>query len=332
MSKKAFLCTMLFAFALFLTACASYDQTPIQLTIESIPQKVEPRDFLRGLGYDSFAEHEFLRRGPEWIALRTNTAIQDLRIIYLIPRYEAVFDGEWHIQRHYTHDRTRLTIDLLPEEPLVMAWQGGNYGSAEFGLEGLAFTDTDGHERYFMLRKNDDVTYLREFENLPHNLDDPLITIVRPCPEIKLVVAWIMDWRYQDDRDAHTAKSNFLQQFDAYTEFDGSHRFSPIDGWWAFSANIDLYDFQFFRVGHSDNPWVDDERRYPFYVGTILDSQAVVPFGEPVVIPWHPGGSVPNFGIGFLDESGQQRNFAFIENNGGGFPPMFVLEFIDRGY
>jgi len=63
-----------------------------------------------------------------------------------------------------------------------------------------------------------------------------------------------------------------------------------------------------------------------------LDNRAVVPFGEALVIPWSPGGTMPSFGIGFLDENGNRRNFALNSNEGSGFPPKFISEFADRIY
>jgi len=63
-----------------------------------------------------------------------------------------------------------------------------------------------------------------------------------------------------------------------------------------------------------------------------VGAQDILPFGEPVVIPWIPVGTMPHMGIGFLDETGQQRNFWLNSNNASGGPPMLITEFTDRGY
>ena len=282
------------------------------LTVVDIPQGSEPA--------------EFLNWGSDFVALYTDTAIEDLRIISVIPYYEASFDDGWQFVRHHAYTWTRHTIDLLPEEPIVMAWQAdGRYVSGG-GLDGLSFVDTDGHERFFILQQNDGMTYLEEFVNEPHSFSGPNITIVRPSPEIELVAAWITD----QQGDVHAIRNNFLQQFDFYTEFDNP--FVTLEGLWlAFGANMDLRDFQFFGLGHVCNPWVDDEW-HPFYVGTMIGSQDILSFGIPLVVPWHPGGTLPSFGISFLDENDQRRNFSLNSNEGSGFPPMFILEFVDREY
>jgi hypothetical protein len=67
-------------------------------------------------------------------------------------------------------------------------------------------------------------------------------------------------------------------------------------------------------------------------VDTVLGAQAVLPFGEPVAIPWRPSGTWPTAGISFLDENNQRRNFTLNSNEGSDFPPMFITEFVDRVY
>jgi len=301
----------------------------IQLIVEDIPQGVEPAEFLYELGYDSFVEHDFLRWGSDWIALRANAAIYDLRIIYLIPRYEASFADGWQFVRHYSYLGTRLSISLVPNEPLVMAWWADGRNIAERGLEGMAFVDVTGSERFFVLQYNGGVTYLEELENPPHTPDIPKATIVHPSPEIELVLVWITDLRPPGERDGWALAYNFLQQFESYTEFYNPSRH---DGnWLIFGANKDLEDFQFFELGHVCNPWIGDEFHL-FYISTVHGSQEVLPFGVPVAVPWCPGGSLSRFGISFLDENGQRRYFAFGSNEGSGFQPMFVFEFIDREY
>jgi|GEM_PF-1862639 len=344
---------------------------PILLTVESIPYGTDPADFLRELGYDSFAEHEFMRSGPDWIVLRTNTQIPDLRIIAVIPHYDAVFDNGWQFMRHYTSSPwTRLEITLLPDEPFVMAWHSNEQGITEWGLDGISFTDVCGYERFFILRHDGDVTYLEAFEKNPRQPDSPLVSVkhlrskvdiervvcalhqpgclveqrfsatrpncsaanggmdvsvVHSPSDIELVAAWIIDWHV----DTQNAKNNFLQQFYAYTTLDNPY--SHANSWVIFGANTNLYDFQFFRVGQVCDPWVDDEFHL-FYVGALIDSQDILAFGEPIVVPWHPGGTMPGFGIRFLDKDGQRHNFTLNANEGSGFPPMFILSFVDRIY
>jgi len=247
----------------------------------------------------------------------------------LIPRYEASFDDGWQLVRHYAYTWTRLEIDLLPDVPFVMAWNADERGITEMGLDGVSFVDADGLERFFILRQRDDVTYLEEFENSPHSQGSPMISILRPTPEIELVAAWIVDWRHESERDEHTTRDNFLQQFQSFTEFDNPS--VSLESWVAFGASMDLRDFQFFGLGHACDPWVGDAW-HPFYVGMVIGSQSVLPFGEPVVVPWLPGGTWPHFGISFLDEDGQRRNFALNSNEGSGFPPMFIFEFDNRVY
>jgi len=300
---------------------------PVQLSVEDIPQGVEPAEFLLGLGYDSFAEHEFLQSGSDWVALRTNTEIRDLRIITIIPHDVASFDDGWQFLRHYSAGSwTRLTIDLLPSEPFVMAWFSDGSGITQWGIDGVSFVDSDGRERFFILRQDGGATHLEEFENSPHNPDSPRISIVRPSPEIELVAAWIAT---ASERDTQAARNDFLQQFKSYTEFNNPN--AIIESWVAFSTNMDLRDFQFFELKQACDPWVGDVWR-PFYVGTVLGSQAVLPLSEPVVVPWHPGGTMPSFGISFSDENGHRRNFTLNSNEGSGFPPMFISEFVDRVY
>lgn len=299
---------------------------PAHLTVEDIPQGDEPAEFLRELGYESFATHEFLGWGEDWIALRTNTAIRDFRIIELIPRYEASFTGEWQFERHYMYTWTRLSVDLMPDEPLVMSWQADEWDISGRGLDGIAFLDADGRERFFVFRQNDGATYLKEFEDSPPGPDTPRITITHPSPQIELVTALIAGRRGDGD-EAET--SDFLRQFEAYTEFDNPY----VDDapWLVFGANTDLRDFQFFLVGQVCDPWIGDEW-HPFFIATVPGSQEVLPFGEPVIVPWISFGTMPAFGIGFLDETGSRRNFTINLNTGSGYPFMFLLEFTDRGH
>jgi len=300
---------------------------PIELTVDDIPYGVDITDFIRELGYDSFAEHEFLQWGTYWIALRANAVIRDLRIIDVIPHYDASFDDGWQFELRYrSSEWTRIKIELLPGEPFVMAWD--ERGLTEQGFLGVSYTDVDGSERFFLLRHDGSVTYLYEFENTPQKSDSPMITIIRPSPEIELVVAWFVVWS-DDGWYSRPATDSFLQQFESYAEFDNPY--SNFSSYVVFSANMDLYNFQFFRLGHDFGSCVDDEWHH-FYVGTMLGFQDVLPFGEPVVIPWHPGGTWPQFGISFLDETGERRNFTLNSNEGSGFPPMFIFEFVDRGY
>jgi len=194
--------------------------TPIQLMVWDIPQGAEPAEFLRELGYDSFVEHEFLRWGSDWIALQTNTVIRDLRIIFATPHYEAFFTDEWRFVRHYTYSHTRLYIDLLPNEPLVMAWQADGQGITGTGLDGVSYVDADGNERFFILQQANGVAYLEEFTNSPHMHSSPKISIIRPSPEIELVVAWFLDFRPANGRAARALGNDFMQQFESYTVFD----------------------------------------------------------------------------------------------------------------
>jgi len=301
---------------------------PIPLTIRAIPQGVEHGDFLRELGYDLFIECELLQNELDMIAIWADTAISDLRIILLIPRYDANYDGQWQIVRRYSHTWTRDTIELSPNEPYIFSWRT-EQGITESGLDGVAFTDEDGHERFFVLRYGDGVPYLEELEDWPHTYNSPRITITRPSQEIELIAAWIADWQPEDERDDQAAIDNFLQQFDTYTEFENPTAIS--ESWVVFGTNTDLRDFTFFRLGHNCDMFVDGELR-PFHVGTVLGSQEVLPADTPVVVPWHPSGTWPHFGISFLDETGQRRNFSLNSNEGSGFPPMFISEFYDRVY
>jgi len=300
---------------------------PVQIKIDDIPHGIDPANFIHELGYESFTEHEFLQWGAHWIALRTNTAIYDFRIIEVIPHYEASFDDGWQYELFYSSPRVRHEIDLLPGKPFVMAW--ADWGITEWGLQGIAYIDADGSERHFILRWDGNETYLEEFENSPHEPDSPMITIMNPSPEIELVVAWFVDdWWAGQGADYGIAKYNFLQQFESYTEFNNPY--VNFSSYAVFSSNTDLYDFQLFRIGFTCDPQVGDEWHF-FYIGEIIDFQEIVSFGEPVVIPWHPGGTWPNFGISFLDEDGHRHNFSLNSNNGSGFPPMFISSFEDKG-
>ena len=300
---------------------------PIQLTVDSIPYGVEPADFVRDLGYASFAEDVFLRAGVEWLVLRTNVAIRDFRFIFVTPWYDVSFDSGWQIDRNYAYEETRHTTDLLPDEPFVMAWQAER-GLTEIGLEGVAFIDTDGHKRYFIMRPYGEAVHLVEFENTVNWRNYPRISVINPSPEIELVVAWISARSLDEAQEGQEDCAIFLQQFESYTEFVIPYLSWP--SWVAFSANIDLFDFVFFRLGQICDPWVDDEW-HPFYVGTALGHQELLPFGTPLVVDWHPVGTMPGFGFGFYDENGTRRNFALHSNEGSGFPPMFMFEFVDRG-
>lgn len=129
----------------------------------------------------------------------------------------------------------------------------------------------------------------------PHEPHEPWITVVRLTPEIELVAAWFID---------------------------GDQRV-------VFSANTDLSEFQFFRLGLDFTPCVSDEWRPPFFVDEILLLQESVPFGETVVVPWHPSGTWPSFGIGFLAENGRRHTFSLNEDVEGDIPAMLILGFAD---
>lgn len=308
-----------------------YPPEPIRLTVTDIPQNTEPTEFLRGLGYDSYTTHEFLQWGENWIAIRTNTAIQDLRIIEVIPRYTAIFDGGWQMMRHYVaYPWERAAVSISPAEPFVMAWDADERGISDGGLMGVAFVDFDGHERFFRLQEIGGDTHLVEFENTLHTPSEPRITTIRPSAEIELVAAWFAPWwNWLEDEYVANAKRNFLRQFDTYTEFENSS--ASFASWVVFGANTDLHDFRFFGLGQVCNPWVGDEFHF-FFVSEVLDEQAFLPFGEALVIPWNPGGTMPRFGISFLDENGTRRKFTINSNEGSGFPPKFISEFTDRIY
>ena len=310
---------------------------PIQLTVQGIPAGVYPVNFLHDLGYDAFDKHELLRwearwASADWLVLQTNTTIQDFRVITLIPHYEAYFDNGWQFTRHYAYEWTQFTTDLLPDKPLVWWWHADERSLTESGLSGVAFVDADGHERFFRVQQDGDTIHLVPFENIPGATNNPMITILRPSPEIELIAAWFIDYHrngYTMDKNALAARNHFLQAFETYTVFD-----NPLDTWgfWVtFGANTDLQGFQFFNLGHVCDPWVNEGWHY-FYVDTVLGTQAVLPFGEPVAIPWRPSGTWPTAGISFLDENNQRRNFTLNSNEGSGFPPMFITEFVDRVY
>jgi hypothetical protein len=298
---------------------------PVQVTATAIPFGAEPGGFLRGLGYESYAEHEFLQWGPDWVVLRTNTAIRDFRIIELIPRYEARFEDGWRFARRYAYVWTSHIIDFMPGEPFVMTWYSNALSFADINMHGISFVDADGLERFFYFRQDDGVTSLEEFENAPFWVI-PEITRRFIDPDIELMAAWFAS-RLTVDIDVRTTMNGFMQQFDAYTEF--ANPFWSIDSWLVFSANKDLREFTFFTLGLVCDPMVGGEL-HPFYVDAVLDSQDVLPFGKPVVVPWHPIGTWPSYGIGFTDENGQRRTFWVNDNTGSGFPPLFIGEFTDR--
>ena len=108
-----------------------------------------------------------------------------------------------------------------------------------------------------------------------------------------------------------------------------------VEGWWLiFYANTDLQNFQFFSMTLACGPWRDIDwlLRHPYpdhfyYVGEPLGSLALLPFGEAMVVPWHPSGSFPNAGISFVDEAGRQRNFTLTANHGDYGSPIFFSEF-----
>jgi len=257
---------------------------------------------------------------PETPLLRNTFGDADFHMLTVIPRYEAIFDGSWHFVRHYTHISRRPVAGLHPN------WM---WRDDERGLDGVSYIGADGIERFFIIRYNGEEAWLEEFDNSPMWPDSPLITIARLTPEIELIAAWFGGWHHSDAETALASRDGFLQQFDSYTYFDA---FSSISTHRViFSANTDLHNFEFFRLA-----WVDcyefiDGRWEPWYVGEVLAAQDIVPFGEPVVVPWHPGGTFAVFGFGFLDEYGIRRNFWLNPNEASGFPPLAIGEFLDRG-
>jgi hypothetical protein len=305
---------------------------PAVLTAKGVPQGVEPADYLRELGHGSFSEYEYLQWGTHWVALLTDEVIRNLRIISVIPRYEAFYENGWHITQQFFHSWTYHEIDLLPDEPFVMAWRP-DQNITERGLRGVWHTDYNGHDRFYLLRQNDGETYLEAFENTPYRVKDPKISVFNIEPEIEMVAAWLarftVDGRGISEDDVLTAKARFLQQFETYTALE--NHMAVFSGWVVFSTNTALYDFQLFTLGQVCDPWLDGEWHL-YYVREIMGAQDVLPFGIPVVVPWHPGGTHPSFGIGFTDKNGERRNFTLNDNVGSGFPPLFIREFMDRVY
>ena len=254
------------------------------------------------------------------VAIIPNQPIFNFRYIRLIPYHQAHFDGQWHFTQQYRYLYTLHTLDLLPEAPFITPWLG-DQGLTESGLAGVAWADEMGQTRYYILRKNyhTEAFYLAPFENTPPPPHHPQITLVQPTPAFTLVAAWVPDPLGADQ---------FLQPFARYTRLENPN--AP-DSQIIFNATIDLQNFQFFNLGQVCDPWVGEDF-HPFYVGDILDTQDTLPVGVPLVVPWHPGGTMPTFGIHFLDEMGQPRYFSLNTNEGSGYPPLFIHEFTSRGY
>jgi len=153
-------------------------------------------------------------------------------------------------------------------------------------------------------------------------------TTIRPNPEIELAVTLV--WHPYD------ARNILLQGFENYSEF--YNPFAPDDwGWWgALATNADLRDFRLFTLLLACAPWSADGEGwnpynrldYFYYPGQIVGSLAILPAGEAVIMPWVLFGTYHPFGISFLDEMGNQRNFALMSNFGEGYLPMFIDEFV----
>ena len=316
----------------------------VYLIMDTIPEGVDIAEFLQELGYDSFREHEQLSVGSVWhpnvIVLRTNARIEDLRIIGVLPHDVADFSLGWEIMRLYQRSgRVWTTMDLLPHEPFVMGWRAEEWGLTESGITGVAFIDSDGHERSFVLQLSDEgATYLKEFEDTRLAYYEARLSIIQPTSEIEFIMADIGDNRPLpwQERDGSVARERFLQQFDHYIELGADD--TVHDRWSAFIANANLSDFQIFRLGIACEwyVYVDDEIRVmrPFYIRSVSGSVDMLPAGVPLVVPfsWTPLGPLPQFGVSFVDETGKFHAFMMQENTASGSPPMFITPFIDRMY
>ena len=316
----------------------------VYLVIDPIPEGIDISEFLRELGNYSFREHEQLPPRSAWrpdaVVLRTNEKIEGLRIIGMLPHDVADFSSGWEITQVYQQSEwVWTTIDLLPHEPFVMGWSAEDRGHTESGLTGIAFTDSDGYERFFILQLSDeDIAYLKEFEDTSLAYYDAQLSTIRPTSELEFVMADISDRRALpwQELDGSAARERFLQQFDHYIELgedDTVH-----DRWFAFIANAGLLDFQIFRLGLVCDwyVYVDDDVRimHPFYIHSVTGGVDVLPVGVPLVVPfsWTPFGSMPQFGVSFTDEAGQFHALAMQENTASGVPPMFIFPFVDRVY
>ena len=304
-----------------------------------LPSESEAGAYLRTLGDESYTTHEFLRRGPDWVALRTDSTIRDLRIIQILPYYDAVFNDGWRFTRRYTYVWTMETVDLVRGNPLVFSWDENEWNVVEAGLTGVAYTDANGHEQFFRLTRHWDGTIiLDEFENTTRAPAMPSITIFNHFNHLgeegMLVFAWITDWQPDGIGDARPARDAFLRQFDSHTIFDGPYAdiLGHASSWLVIESSQDLQDFQFFNLGFVCDPHIPGEGWHPFYIDRVIGSLDVLEANRPVAMQWVPAGSMPNAGISFTDSTGWTRTFSLNSNNASGFPPMSIGEFFDRGY
>jgi len=144
---------------------------PTILTVDIIPQGVEPAEFIRELGYGSFNESSGLH-GDDWIVLRTNSTLPDFYLISITPHYEAFFDGEWYFTQHHSYTWKQPSIAPSIDKPLVMRWQADDRYIAESGLSGVMFVEPNGLRRFFILRNDNGIAHLEEF------VDDTLTALL----------------------------------------------------------------------------------------------------------------------------------------------------------
>jgi len=291
--------------------------------------------FLHNLGYNTHILPEFLRSGSDWVAITTDETIRNFRVIQVIPYYDGVYNNGWRFTRHYSYTWTRETLDLLHDVPLVFAWDENEWSVGEAGLTGVAYTDENGRERTFLLRRRyDDAIILDEFESTERPFGAPQFTIFyHGLEQSRLVITWITE---ENPASAATpARDAFLSQFDSYTIFASPYPENdpPFHSWLIFEAEHPLNDFKFFTLGHMCDPWMGNGYGWnPFYVDRVIDTLDVLWPGSPVAMQWAPVGTMPAFGIGFTDSAEWEAVFHLNSNNASGFPPIFIGEFFDRGY
>jgi len=305
--KRLFSALICCALILLLAGCRN-DENDYDISASDIPLTLTPIE-----------DANMTDDNIELLSVEADDSVVSLSLISIIPRYEARFDGEWHFTRHYSYSWTSATWSDPTNMSPVITWMPNAPNITEAGLTGFHVFTAENEDRFFILKQNDGVTFLEEFVNILPERDAPRITIINPSPEIALVVAWM----------GNIPPTAFLQQFEAFSTIENSH--ASLDTHIIIGATAELRDFSFFKLGHVCDPWIDDTW-HPFYISETLGEQALLSAAESVLIPWHPVGTLPTFGISFIDETGTRRYFTLNTNEGSGFPPLFITEFTNRGY
>ena len=299
-----------------------YVSDEIQITLAHVTDELLAR-------YNDFEAFSYRGRNPRegGIAFIPNISVRNFR-------YIRINGAEI---RFIVEEDLFVLDELHPKKPLLVDWAA--MGSGAYG--GFAFDDENGTTRYFGFNycaagftafrwmEFDGGLSLDDFDYSLQNSFN--LTIVRVSPEIELFAEWLSHWPHYDD-EALKERNDFMQQFDAYTVFDPPY--GMLGFWLVISTTSDLQNFRAFTLSLACAGWVSGEEPPPYpdafyYKGAVLGKLDVLPYGEPVAIPWSPGGVWAHLGISFLDETGQQRNFTIKSNLGlEDYPPVIFEEFV----